>query len=98
MFGRRNARLKFTLKEMEMRATVRHAVSIFYLSDHVMPSWKFSFCFVNSYAHICTCIRHLNESVPSSSITWSEMRKQNIQAKEVYYNIRVFDNNVRIPQ
>ena len=38
-----------------------------------------------SYAYICTCIgRHLKETIPSSSITWSEMGKQIIQAKEVY--------------
>ena len=42
-------------------------------------------CFFNSHAYICTCIRrHLKETIPSSSITWSEMRRQNIQAKEVY--------------
>ena len=57
----------------------------FPISDHVMPWWEFSFCFFISYAYICTCIRrHLKETIPSSSITWSEMRKQNIQAKEVY--------------
>ena len=28
----------------------------------------------------------MKETIPSSSITWSEMRKQNIQAKEVYYH------------
>ena len=28
--------------------------------------------------------RHLKETIPSSSITWSEMGKENIQAKEVY--------------
>ena len=34
---------------------------------------------------MCTCIRrHLKETIPSSSITWSEMGKQNIQAKKVY--------------
>ena len=38
--------------------------------------------FFISYAYICTCIRrHLKETIPSSSITWSEMGKQNIQAK-----------------
>ena len=26
------------------------------------------------------------ETIPWSSITWSEMGKQNIQVKEVYYN------------
>ena len=58
----------------------------FPISDHVMPSREFSFCFFISYAYICTCIRqHLKETIPSSSITWSEMGKQNIQANEVYY-------------
>ena len=52
-----------------------------------MPSWEFSFCFFISYAYICTCIRrHLKEAIPSSSITWSEMGKQNKKAKEVYCN------------
>ena len=47
-----------------------------------MSSWKFSFCFFISYAYVCTCIRrHLKETIPSSSMTWSEMGKQNIQAK-----------------
>ena len=42
------------------------------------------FFFIN-YAYICTCMRrHLKETIPSSSITWCEMGKQNIQAKEVY--------------
>ena len=27
---------------------------------------------------------HLKETIPSSSITWSEMGKQNIQVKKVY--------------
>ena len=50
-----------------------------------MPSWEFSFCFFISYAYISTCIRrHLKETIPASSITWSKMGKQNIQAKEVY--------------
>ena len=43
--------------------------------------------FFISYAYICTYIRrHLKETIPSSSITWSEMGKQNIQAEKVYYN------------
>ena len=34
-----------------------------------------------------TCIRrHLKETVPKSNITWSETGKQNVQAKEVYFN------------
>ena len=50
-----------------------------------MPSWEFFFCFFINYAYICTCIRrHLKETIPSSSITWSEMGKQNMQAKVVY--------------
>ena len=44
-----------------------------------------SFCFFISYAYICTCIRrHFKETIPSSSITWSEMGKQNVQAEKVY--------------
>ena len=47
---------------------------------------EFSFCFYIIYAYICTCTRrHLKESVPWSNITWSEMGKQNVQAKEVHY-------------
>ena len=43
--------------------------------------------FFNSYVYICSCIRrHLKETTPSSSITWSVMGTQNIQAKEVYHN------------
>ena len=61
----------------------------FPISDHVMPSWEFSFCFFINYAHICTCIRrNLKETILSGSITWSEMRKQNIQAKEVYWEFK----------
>ena len=48
------------------------------------PMGIFLLFFIN-YAYMCTCIRrHLEETIPSSSITWSEMGKQNIQAKEVY--------------
>ena len=48
-------------------------------------SREFSFCFFISYAYIFTCIgRHLKETVLYSNITWSEMGKQNVQAKEVY--------------
>ena len=48
------------------------------------PHGNLPFVFFNSYAYICTCIsRHLKETI-LSSITWSEMGKQNIQAKEVY--------------
>ena len=53
-----------------------------------MPSWEFGFVFFISYAYICTCIRrHLKETVPSSSITWSEMGKQNVQAEKVYWKV-----------
>ena len=46
------------------------------------PHGNLPFVFVISYAFICTCIRrHVKETIPSSSITWSEMEKQNIQAK-----------------
>jgi len=43
-----------------------------------MSSWEFAFSF---FHYLCV---HLKETIPSSSITWSEMGKQNIQAKEVY--------------
>ena len=53
------------------------------------PRGNFPFVFFISYAYICTCIRqHLKETIPSSSITWSEIGKQNIQAKEVYWTAR----------
>ena len=59
----------------------------FPISDHVMPSWEFSFRFFVNDAYICTCIRrHVKETILSSSITWSEMVKQNIQAKEEYWS------------
>ena len=46
--------------------------------------------FFISYAYICTCIRrHLKETIPSSSITWSEMGKQNVQAENVYWRLLV---------
>ena len=52
--------------------------------DALMGIFLLFFCI--SYAYICRCIRrHLKETIPSSSITWSEMGKQNIQAKEVYF-------------
>ena len=37
--------------------------------------------------------RHLKETVPSSSITWSEMGKQNVLAEKVYSVIaeKVYD-------
>ena len=64
----------------------------FPISDHVMPSLEIAFCFFISYTNICTCMRtfarHLKETIPSSSITWSEMGKQNIQAKEVHFVVQ----------
>ena len=51
-----------------------------------MFSSEFSFCLFTSYAYICTCIRrHLKETILWSSITWSEMGKQNVQAEKVYW-------------
>ena len=48
-------------------------------------SQEFSFCLFISYAYICTCIRwHLKETILWSSITWSEMGKQNVRAEKVY--------------
>ena len=52
-----------------------------------MFSWEFSFCLFTSYAYIWTCIRrHLKETILWSSITWSEMGKQNLQAEKVYWD------------
>ena len=49
-----------------------------------MFSREFPFVFFVSYAYICTCVRpHLKETVLWGNITWSEVGKQNIQAKEV---------------
>ena len=64
--------------------------SLYILFSHFRPRDAlmgiFVLFFFISYAYICTCIRrHLKETIPSSSITWSEMGKQNIQAKEVYW-------------
>ena len=59
----------------------------FPISDHVMFPREFSFWFYISYACICTCRRrHLKETFPWSNITWSEMGKQNVQAKEVHWS------------
>jgi len=71
-----------------MMLKLRKQVTRWWISDHAMPSWEFSFCFFFiSYVYICMCIRwHLKETIASSSITWSEMGKQNIQAKEVYWH------------
>ena len=45
------------------------------------------------------CIRrHLKETIPSSSITWSEMGKQNIQAKEVYCSLLSYDGYLTLDQ
>jgi len=49
--------------------------------------------------------RHFKESIPSSSITWSEMGNQIIQAKEVYcrtskqtnkQKLIIFSNSLKI--
>ena len=38
-----------------------------------------------TYSRGCTCVRRqLKETVFRGTITWSEMEKQNIQAKKVY--------------
>ena len=46
----------------------------FPISDHVMPSWEFSFCLFISYVYICTCIRrHLKKLFPrvaSRGLKW----------------------------
>ena len=40
---------------------------------------------MHTYARRCTCIKlHLKKTVHWGTITWSEMGKQNIQAKKVY--------------
>ena len=53
---------------------------------HVMFPREFTFSSFINYAYICTCIRrHLKETVLWGTITWSEIRKQSIQAKKVYY-------------
>ena len=61
---------------------------LYILFSHFRPRDAFMgiFLFFSiNYVYICTCIRrHLKENIPSSSITWSEMGKQNIQAEEVY--------------
>ena len=64
--------------------------SLYILFSHFTPRdalMGIFLAFFISYAYICTCIRRpLKETIPSSSITWSEMGQQNIQAKEVYYS------------
>ena len=60
-------------------------VLFFHFRPRDAPNGKLPFVFVINCAYICTCIRrHLKETISSRSITWSEMAKQNIQAKEVY--------------
>ena len=50
---------------------------------HVMFSREFTFSSFINYAYICTCVRrHLDETVLWGNITWSEIGKQNIQAKK----------------
>ena len=80
------------------RALVIDLFSLYVLFSHFRPrDALMGICLLSfiSYAHICTCIRrHLKETIPSSSITWSEMGKQNIQAKEVYsQGLMRFSNN-----
>ena len=54
----------------------------FPISDHVMFSREFAFCFFVSYSYISTCVRrHLKKTVLYSKITWSERGKQNLQAE-----------------
>ena len=60
--------------------------------------WKPGFSFFINDAYICTCIRHVKETIPSSSITWSEMVKQNIQAKEVYCGLLSYDGYLTLAQ
>ena len=63
--------------------------SLYFLFSHFGPRDALMvilllFFFI-SYAYIYTCKRrNLKETIPSSSVTGSEMGKQNIQAKEVY--------------
>ena len=46
---------------------------------------SFHFKIMHTHAHGCTGLRlHLKETVLWGTITWAEMRKQNIQAKKVY--------------
>ena len=60
-------------------------------SDHVMLSGNLPFVLsliMLTYALERTCItRHLNETVLWGTITWSEVGKQNIQAKKVYFHV-----------
>ena len=63
--------------------------SLYILFSHFRPrdvlKGIFRLFFFISYAKICMCIRrHLKETIPSSSITWSKMGKQNLKAKEAY--------------
>ena len=51
---------------------------------------KIPFVFLLNYMHAyprkCTCIRRrTKEKVPCGAITWSEMRKQNAQAKKIHW-------------
>ena len=75
---------------LETQGVTIDLFSLYILFSHFRPRDAlmgiFVLFFFISYAYICTCIRrHLKETIPSSSITWSDMGKQNIQAKEVYW-------------
>ena len=70
----------------------------FPISDHVMFSREFSFCFLMSYLYKSTRIRrYLKETVFWSNITWSEMGKQKVQAKEANRPFPANDHMVQNP-
>ena len=60
-------------------------------SYHEMFSREIAFCLFINYAYIWTWM-HVHkmtfERNSSQTITWSEMGKQNIQAKKVYCNTK----------
>ena len=81
--GRGERKEGFPLKIGKNRELFSLNIFFFPFQTTWCPHGNLSFVFFISYAYICTCIRLFKETIPSSSITWSEMAKQNIQAKEV---------------
>ena len=58
-------------------------------SDHMMFSRQFAFCLFINYAYVVTWMhvhktKFEKKNVLWGTITWSEMGKENLQAKNVY--------------
>ena len=62
-------------------------------SDHVIFSREFAFCLCINYVYIGNWMHlhktQLEKTILWGTITWSEMGKQNLQAKNVYRRERL---------